>query len=46
LTIVDVEVIIIVDRGLFTTTSGSTGEIFKRRSLKIRDESGDIDVTL
>jgi len=35
-----------MDRGVFTTTSEYNGEIFRRRILKIKDETVVINITL
>ncbi len=44
--IVDIEGNIVVDKGIATTRSESTGGLIRRRVLRVEDESGGIIVTV
>ncbi|CAF1471137.1 unnamed protein product, partial [Rotaria sordida] len=43
---VDVEGIVIMNRGLITSTSQYTGESLRGRSFKIKDETAAINITI
>ncbi len=43
---IDLEGIVIMDRGVTTTISQINGEIIRRRSLKIKDETGVLFITV
>ena len=42
----DVEGVVIMDNGLIETTSRDHGKLLRRRSLKIKDETAAINITI
>jgi uncharacterized alkaline shock family protein YloU len=46
LAFIDVEGIVIMDRGIITTISEHTGQPVRRKSLKIKDETAATNITI